>query len=191
MKQSVAGIVAKAVILGVLACGAAYPSPGKGPKVIEIDEAGNVKTSRGTDVDRTTAQNAGRDTAGAPVARDSNAAMSICDPRYRWLPSGVSADTVVRARAFYREFTVKYVRAQIAARTQGGSLSRDREIEFWDAYKGFLDSVARNERKVVERGISPRLSWWCSAPPVIQKASKAPPAPVIQKPPSPPPPIRR
>ena len=53
------------------------------------------------------------------------------------------------------------------------------------------DMNERNERKVVERGISPRLSWWCSAPPVIQKASKAPPAPVIQKPPSPPPPIRR
>jgi hypothetical protein len=188
MKHYAAGIVAKAVLLGILACGAAFASPGKGPKIIEIDEAGNVKTSSGPDIGRTTSQSAKPDSARSPVARDSNAAMSICDPRYRWAPTGVSADTVVRARAFYRDVTLEYERAQVIARKQGGSLSRSREIEYWDAYNRFLDSAPRNERKVVERGISPRLSWWCTAPPVVQKAP-LPPAPVMQKAPRPPPPI--
>jgi hypothetical protein len=189
MKHSVARIVAKAVLGGVLACGTALASSGKGPKIVEIDEAGNVKTSSGTDVGQTKSQNAKPDSAKSPVPRDSNSAMSICDPRYRWLPSGVSADTVTRARVFYRDVTLKYEQAETVARKQGGSLSRAREIEYWDAYKHFLDSVPRNERKVVERGISPRLSWWCNAPPVIQKGPPLPPAPVMQKAPPPPPPL--
>lgn len=191
MKQSVAGTVAKAALLGVLACGAASASPGKGPKIIEIDEAGNIKTSSGADIGRT-AESAGPNSATSPVARDGNAAMSICDPRYRWLPSGVSADTVVRARAFYRDVTRKYERDGQNARERGGYPSRERELDYWNKTQRFLDSVPRNERRVVERGISPRLSWWCNAPPVIQKAPPAPPAPVTRKPPPPPsPPIRR
>lgn len=113
----------------------------------------------------------------AATPRDRNAAMSICDPRYRWQPTGVTADTVLRARAFYRDVTAKYERAQVVARNQGASLSRAREIEYWDSHRRFMDSVPGSERNVVNRGISPRLSWWCTAPPVIQKAPPRPPVP--------------
>jgi hypothetical protein len=173
MKQSAAEIVAKAALFGVLACGAASASPG--PKIIEIDEAGNVRTSSGADIGRTT-QDAKPNSESSPVASDGNAAMSLCDPGYRWLPSGVSADTIVRARAFYSDVTRKYERDGQSARERGVYPSRERELDYWNKTQRFLDSVPRNERKVVERGISPRLSWWCNAPPVIQKPPPPPPS---------------
>lgn len=175
---------------GALSFVAASASPAQGPKIIEIDEAGNVTTSSGADMGRAV-ENAGPTPAAPPSARDRNAAMSVCDPRYRWLPSGVSADTIVRARAFYRDVTRKYERDGQNARDRGGYPSRERELDYWNRTQRFLDSVPRNERRVVERGISPRLSWWCNAPPVIQKAQRAPSAPVMRNPPPPPPPIRR
>ena len=144
-------------------------SAGKGPKVIEIDEAGHVKTTTGTDSGRISTQADQRGTGGAIVPRDGNAGISICDPRYRWLPSGVSKDTVVRARAFYRDVTGNYEREQREARSRGASVGRQREIEYWNMYKKFMDSVPQSERKIVERGISPRLTWWCNAPPLIQR----------------------
>lgn len=155
-------------------------SADKGPKVIEIDEAGNVRTTTGKDIGRTSPKTDQRDPDTITVPRDGNAAMSICDPRYRWLPSGVSNDTVVRARAFYGDVTRNYERAQRSARARGATADRQTELEYWAAYKKFLDSVLQSERKVVERGISPRLTWWCGAPPVIVKSTRPPPTPLGQ-----------
>ena len=176
MKHSVTAIVGRTVLCGLLAWGAAFASPGKGPKIVEIDEAGNVRTTPATDIGAP--QGTKRDPGGTPMARDGNAHMSICDPRYRWLPSEVSTDTVARARAFYRDVTRKYEREGQRARERGVHLSRERELEYWNETNRFLDSVPRNERKVVDRGISPRFSWWCNAPPVIVKPTLAPPTPL-------------
>ena len=178
MKPFVTAIVVAAVFCGDLGWGAASASFGKGPKMVEIDEAGNVRTTSGTDIGRATPQGTKRDQASSSVARDGNAAMRVCDPRYRWLPSGVSADTVARARAFYRDVTQPYERAAVKARKSGTSLSRQREIEYWNAYGRFIEGVPRAEREVVKRGVLPRLSWWCRTYPVIRETKFPPPAPL-------------
>lgn len=177
MMHPVTGIVARIALCALLAWSSALASPGKGPKIIEIDEAGRAHTTSGTDTGKATPNVTKSDEARAPVARDMNGAMSICNPRYRWSPAGLSADTIARARVFYRDVTQQYERAQTIARSKGTPLSRERENEYWNAYKRLMDSVRRNERKVVERGISPRLSWWCNAPPVVAKPVSPPPSP--------------
>jgi hypothetical protein len=175
MKFFASAFLAAAFVYGIPTASFAVTSDSKGPKVIEIDEAGNVRTTSGTGNESNSVQTTTHQPATAVVPSETHARMSICDPRYSWLPHGLSSDKVARTRAFYRDVTKKYEMAQISARKQGTTLSRDREEQYWGAYKILMDSVAQGERKVVERGISPRLSWWCNAPPVIQKASKPPP----------------
>ena len=148
-----------------------------GPKVIEIDASGNISTTSGMDTDRAKRQVTAGNPASGRVARDGNARMSICDPRYRWSPSGLSSDTVARARAFYRDFTRPYERDTLIARRQGTRLSRAREIEYWDGLIRFLRTVPRNHKDVVERGVTPRVD--CGAPPLIQTPVE-PPRPLRQ-----------
>lgn len=160
----------KAVIFGfgIVAYQPSTAQSAGGPKMVEIDAAGNVRTTSGRDIGKAPPRTVSMSQTRPLAARDANASLSICDPRYRWLPTGVSSDTINRTRAFYRNVTRLYENAQNRARARGQRLSRSEELGYWNAHGRFLDTVAPHERAVADRGISPRLSWWCNAPPLVR-----------------------
>jgi hypothetical protein len=162
---------------------AATTAYGSGQKMIEIDKAGNVRTSTGRDIGR--AKDAPRKGEAAETKSAPSSPVDICAPGYTWSPEGVSPQSADRAQAFYRDVTQPYEREAMKAREAGAALSRAREAEYWNALGEFMKAVPEGERKAVQLGVSPRLSWYCNAPPVVPNAPQAPPAP------QPPPPPRR
>jgi hypothetical protein len=169
----------KSFALGILVAGlTAGAAIGSGQKMIEIDKAGNVKTSVGHEI--------GQKQAPKPPPEPANEAPSkavdICAPDYTWSPDGLSADTMVRARAFYKDVTQPYERESKAAEQAGQRLSREREAQYWNAYAAFLKAVPKEDLKIVQQGVSPRLESYCHAPPVIQEAGSPPPAPMPEQP---------
>ena len=167
--------------LAALAATAAY---GGGQKMIEIDKAGKVRTSTGRDIGRVKEATKKADPAEAKAAPSKP--VDICAAGYTWSSEGISPETADRARAFYRDMTQPYEREATKAREGGATLNRAREVEYWDAYGDFMRAVPEGERKVVQLGVSPRLSWYCNAPPVIPDGTQPPAAPPEQQPPAPP-----
>jgi hypothetical protein len=158
---------------------------GSGQKMVEIDKAGNVRTSTGRDIGRI------RDGTEKPEAAEAKASsaksVDICAPGYTWSSDGVSAETADRARAFYRDMTQPYELEATKAHEGGAALSRAREAEYWNAYDDFMRRVPETERKIVTLGVSPRLAWSCTAPPVIHNEAKPVSASTASQPPPAPP----
>ena len=163
---------------------AATPAYGGGQKMIEIDKAGKVRTSTGRDIGRVKEATKKPDPAEAKAAPSKP--VDICAAGYTWSSEGISPETADRARAFYRDMTQPYEREATKAREAGATLNRAREVEYWDAYGDFMKAVPEGERKIVELGVSPRLSWYCNAPPGIRNGTQPPAAPPEQQPPVPP-----
>lgn len=178
--KSLAFPICVAVLVGL----AAAPSYGSGQKMIEIDKAGNVRTSTGRDIGKV------KEALKKPEVEEAKAAPSkpvdICASGYTWSSEGVSSETADRARAFYRDITQPYEREATKAREGGATLSRAREVEYWEAYGDFMRAVPEGERRVVELGVSPRLPSYCNAPPVIPEGTQLPSAPPTPQPPPPP-----
>ena len=166
--------------MGTLAAMMAAGATAQGPKMVEIDEHGNVDNS--SPLARTITK---EKSAKAPKPRQHRKYSSVCAPGYTWSWEGVSPDVAARTRAFYRDVTKPYEREQTRARETGTKVSRARDLAFLEAQKKFKNSVPEDEREAVNWGIEPRLSWWCDAPPVIRTR----PAPQAPKPPSVPPPF--
>ena len=110
----------------------------------------------------------------AQASGSNNSPVSICAPNYAWSSSGVSPDTAARARGFYRDVTRQYEREQKRARQLGVPLSSEREAQYWNGYLRFMKSIPKHERGIVERGVLPRLSWWCDARPVVARPVSPP-----------------
>ena len=170
-------VISRQTLVVLAAMLLATPANSQGPKVVEIDEHGNVRQS--SSPVRTIENEKKAKASKTPKTARQRKFGSVCDPGYTWSSEGVSPDLVARTRAFYRDVTRPYERDQIRARQSGKKVSRERDLEFWNAFKRFKDSVPQEQREIVDWGIEPRLSWWCNAPPVIRSG----PAP---RPPSPP-----
>lgn len=153
----------------------ATPATAQGPKMIEIDEHGKVLNSSPLAPPITKEKN-----TKAPKPAGQRKYSSVCDPGYTWSSEGVSPDVAARTHAFYRDVTKPYEQEQIRARESGTTVSRERDLAFFNALKKFKDSVPEDQRETVDWGIEPRLSWWCDAPPVIRSPDPAP------RPPKPP-----
>ena len=143
----------------IFAAGAAA----QGPKMVEIDEHGNVVNS--TPLARPITE---EKSTTAPKPGQQRKYSSVCEPGYTWSSEGVSPDVAADTRAFYRDVTQPYEQEQIRARELGTKVSRERDLEFFNALKKFKESVPEDQRETVDWGIEPRLSWWCDAPPVIR-----------------------
>ena len=161
-----------------LAATAAY---GGGQKMIEIDKAGKVRTSTGRDIGRV--KGATKEAESAEAKAAPSKPVDICASGYSWSSEGVSPETAERVRTFYRDMTQPYEREATKARDGGASLSREREREYWNAYGDFMRAIPEGEREVVALGVSPRLSWYCNAPPVIPEDSQPPSASPAAQPP--------
>ena len=165
--------------LGILLAGlAAGAASGSGQKMIEIDKAGNVKTSVGREI----GQKHAAKPPPQPAKEASSKPVDICAPDYTWSPEGLSPETTDKARAFYKDMTQPYERDSKAAEQAGQRLSRDREAQYWNAYAAFMKAVPKENFKVVQQGVSPRLQSYCHAPPLIQQAGSPPPPPISQQP---------
>ena len=78
---------------------AATTAYGSGQKMIEIDKAGNVRTSTGRDIGRS--KEASKKSEAAETKSAPSSPVDICAPGYTWSPEGVSpqsADRVLRDR---------------------------------------------------------------------------------------------
>ena len=169
----------KSFALGILVAGlSAGAAIGSGQKMIEIDKAGNVKTSVGREIGQKHAPKPPPE----PAKEASSKSVDICAPDYTWSPDNLPPDTATKARAFYKVVTQPYERESKAAEQAGQRLSREREAQYWGAYAAFLKAVPKEDLKVVQQGVSPRLESYCHAPPVIQQAGSPPPAPIPEQP---------
>ena len=97
---------------------------GSGQKMIEIDKAGNVRTSTGRDIGKVKQPLSKPEAAKASPSKP----VDICAPGYTWSSEGVSPETADRAQAFYRDVTQPYEREAMKALEGGAALIREREL---------------------------------------------------------------
>jgi hypothetical protein len=178
--QGLAMAICAAASVGLVATAA----NAAGQKMVEIDKAGNVRTSTGRDIGKVK-QPLAKPQDKQPPAEPSTS-VDICAPGYTWSAEGVAPEMATRARDFYRDVTQPYEREATKAREGGASLSRAREAEYWKAYGEFMKAVPQSERKIVELGVSPRLPRYCNALPAVPNAAP-PSAPASPQAPPPPP----